>query len=305
MANKISHESRKLVLRLLCEGMSLRSVSRVTGVARNTVGKVILQFGNACRNFLDDNLRNLKLTHLECDEIWSFVAKKQSRLTIQEREERGDIGDMYLWTAIDSETKLLATFAVGKRSADMARRFMVDLASRLVMPGPGSADDANFVKGSYPIVVQLSTDGFAAYPEAVDLAFGPFVKFGTIIKDYKNANMIYTPSEMVGTKREARMNMGEDEVATICTSHVERNNGTIRTLIKRFCRLTYAFSKKLDHHAAACAMFAAYYNFVWRTRHPDKSGRPGKLRPTAAMMAKVVPDLWNFDRLYDEVCQYG
>lgn len=305
MANRISHESRKLVLRLLCEGMSLRSVSRVTGVARNTVGRVILDFGNACRNFLDDNLRNLKLTHLECDEIWSFVAKKQARLTIQEREERGDIGDMYLWTAVDAETKLLATFAVGKRSADMARRFMVDLASRIVLPGPGSADDANFVKGSYPIVLQLSTDGFAAYPEAVDLAFGPFVRYGTIIKDYRNATMIYTPSEMVGTKREAKQNMGEDEVATICTSHVERHNGTIRTLIKRFCRLTYCFSKKLDHHAAACAMFAAYYNFVWRTRHPDKSGRPGKLRPTAAMMAKVVPDLWNFERLYNEVIMYG
>jgi hypothetical protein len=91
----------------------------------------------------------------------------------------------------------------------------------------------------------------------------------------------------------------------ICTSHVERNNGTIRTFMKRFCHLTNAFSKKLENHEAAIAMFVAYYNFVWRTRHPDKSGRPGKLRPTAAMMAKVVPNLWDFDRLYSEVCQYG
>lgn len=305
MANRISHEDRKLILRLLCEGMSLRGVSRVTGSARNAIGKLILQFGEACQNFLDDNLRNLKPTHLEIDEIWSWVGKKQARLTVDEKAERHDIGDVYMWTALDSETKLLACYAVGKRSADMARRFMVDLASRIVLPGPGSGDDANFVKGEYPIVLQISTDGFAAYPEAVDLAFGPFVKYGTIIKDYKNATMIYTPSEMIGTRREARQNMGEDEVRTICTSHVERNNGTIRTLMKRFCRLTYCFSKKLENHAAACAMFVAYYNFVWRTRYPDGSGRPGKLRPTAAMMAKVVPDLWNFDRLYNEVIQYG
>jgi hypothetical protein len=101
------------------------------------------------------------------------------------------------------------------------------------------------------------------------------------------------------------MNMDEGEVATICTSHVERNNGTIRTFIKRFARLTNAFSKKLENHEAAVAMFVAYYNFVWRTRHTDYSGKPGKLRPTAAMMAGVVPDLWNFDRLYNEVIQYG
>src|SRR5215213_9669503 len=103
MANRISHEDRKLILRLLCEGMSLRGVSRVTGSARNAIGKLILQFGNACQNFLDDNLRNLKPTHLEIDEIWSWVGKKQSRLTVDEKAERHDIGDVYMWTALDSE----------------------------------------------------------------------------------------------------------------------------------------------------------------------------------------------------------
>jgi IS1 family transposase len=305
MPKRISDEQRQLILRLLCEGNSMRGTSRVTGCHKNTVAKVILDFGNSCRVFLDERLRSLKLTHLEIDEIWSYVGKKQARLTVDEKAECHDKGDIYLWTAIDSGTKLMACYAVGKRSADMARRFMMDLASRIVRPGPGSADDANFVQGSYPITLQISTDGFAAYPEAIDLAFGPFVKYGTIIKDYRNATMIYTPSEMVGTKREARLNMGEDEVATICTSHVERNNGTIRAFTKRFCRLTYAFSKKLEYHAAACAMFAAYYNFVWRTRHADTSGKPGKLRPTAAMMAKVVPDLWDFNRLYAEVSRYN
>lgn len=305
MANRLSDDRRKMILRLLCEGMSIRGVSRALKVDKDAVCRLILMFGNACRNFLDDRLRNLKLSHCEVDEIWSFVGKKQARLTIEEREEAHDIGDVYLWTVVDAETKLIPTFAVGKRSADMARRLMQDLAQRIVLPGPGSADDANFVPGKYPIVTQISTDGFAAYPEAVDLAFGPFVKYGTVIKEFRNARIIYTPSEMIGAKREARMNMDENEVRTICTSHVERNNGTIRAFIKRFNRLTYAFSKKLENHAAACAMFVAYYNFVWRTRHKDKSGKPGKLRPTAAMMAKVVPDLWDFDRLYSEVCQYG
>jgi hypothetical protein len=128
---------------------------------------------------------------------------------------------------------------------------------------------------------------------------------GTIIKDYKNATMIYTPSEMIGTRWETRLNIGEDEVATICTSHVERNNGTIRTFIKRFARLTNAFSKKLENHEAEISMFVAYYNFVWRTRHTDQSGKSGRLRPTAAMMAKVTDSLWSFDRLSNEVIQYG
>ena len=162
-----------------------------------------------------------------------------------------------------------------------------------------------FVAEKPVYITQVSTDGFAPYPEAVDLAFGGKARFGTIIKDYKNATMIYTPSEMIGTKRTAYRGIPDSTIRSICTSHVERNNGTIRTFMKRFCRLTYCFSKKLANHEAAIAMFIAYYNFVWRTRHTDQSGKPGKLRPTAAMMAKVVPDLWNFDRLYNEVIQYG
>ncbi len=131
-------------------------------------------------------------------------------------------------------------------------------------------------------MTQISTDGFPAYPEAVDLAFGPYVKFGTIIKDYRNASIIYTPSEMVGTKRDGRRNIGDDEKDTICTSHVERLNGTQRVFLKRLNRLTLCLSKKLANLEAAFAMFAAYYNFAWQTRRPGKSG---KKRPTAAMMA--------------------
>lgn len=305
MANVLSHDKRKMVLRMLCEGCSIRSTMRMTGVEKKTIGRLILMFGQACATFLDDRLRGLTLEHLECDEIWSYVGKKQSRLTVDERAERHDIGDVYLWTAVDATTKLIPAFVVGKRSADNARRFMVDLASRLVFPKAGEGDAHAFKPEHRVYITQISTDGFNAYPEAVDLAFGGKARFGTIIKEYKNASMTYTPSEMVGTKRTAFRGISEGQKRTICTSHVERNNGTIRTFMKRFARLTNAFSKKLENHEAAIAMFIAYYNFVWRTRYSDQSGKSGRLRPTAAMMAKVVPDLWNFDRLYNEVIQYG
>ncbi|MBA3480516.1 MAG: IS1 family transposase [Pirellulales bacterium] len=147
-------------------------------------------------------------------------------------------------------------------------------------------------------MTQISTDGFPAYPEAVDLAFGPYVKFGTIIKDYRNASIIYTPSEMVGTKRDGRRNIGDDEKDTICTSHVERLNGTQRVFLKRLNRLTLCFSKKLANLEAAFSMFAAYYNYCWQTRRPGKSG---KKRPTAAMMAGIAGHVWSFDELFETV----
>jgi len=203
MANRISHEQRKLIIRLLCEGNSLRSVSRVTGCHGKTVARVILDFGNSCRIFLDDQLRGLTLDHLECDEIWSFVGKKQARLTIDERAERHDIGDVYLWTAVDKTTKLIPAFLVGKRSGDNARRFMVDLASRLVFPKPHAGDAHAFQSEKHIYVTQVSTDAFPGYREAVDLAFGGKARYGQIIKEYKNAVMNYAPSEMVGTKRTA------------------------------------------------------------------------------------------------------
>ncbi len=187
----------------------------------------------------------------------------------------------------------------------MARRFMTDLASRLAWPSPHESDSHAYRTGGYRTVTQISTDGFAGYPEAVDLAFGPSAKYGVLIKSFHNADMNggYAPSEMVGTER--RVIKGDINPRSICTSHVERNNGTIRTFIKRFARLTNALSKKLEYLSSAVAILAACYNFVWRTRYPDDSGRPGKLRPTAAMMAHVTNRLWTFEDLYREVIQYG
>ena len=291
-------DNARLVLKLLAEGMSIRSAERTSGVNRNTICKLLVLFGDACRKFLDARMRNLTLEHLQFDEQWTYVAKKQSRLTILERARRHDIGDVYLWTCIDQKTKLMPAFAIGKRSADNARRFMLDVASRLNWPSPHESDAHAFRTGYYKPIIQISTEGFAAYPEAVDLAFGPYVRFGTIIKEYRNAKMIYTPSEMVGTKRTGIRGIEGREAHTICTSHVERLNGTQRLFLKRLNRLTYSFSKKLRNLEAAFGIFAAYYNFCWQTRKPGKSGQK---RPTAAMMAGIAGHVWSFDELFDTV----
>ena len=253
---------------------------------------------------MDDYMRNLTLEHVEVDEIWSFIRKKQARLTVEERATRHDIGDVYLWTCLDRDTKLIPSFLVGKRSADNARRLMVDLRKRLTNTNqrPHDSDDHAYQEGDYNRI-QISSDGFSSYPEAIDLAFSQYAAHGVLIKQYRNASMQYDPSEMVGSER--RVISGNINEFSIVTSHVERHNLTIRTFMKRFTRLSIGFSKKLENHEAAIAMFMAYYNFVWRTRHSDRSGRSGTLRPTAAMMAKVTNRLWNFGDLYDEVLNYG
>jgi transposase-like protein/IS1 family transposase len=288
----------KIVLRLLVEGNSVRATERITGVDRNTVCKLLVLFGDACRRFMDDRMRGLTLTHLQFDEQWTYVAKKQSRLTTTERALSHDIGDVYLWTCIDQKTKLMPGFLIGKRSADNARRFLMDIAGRLTFPNPHASDAHSFKLGEYPTVVQISTDAFSGYREAVDLAFGPYAKYGTIIKEYRNAKMIYTPSEMVGTRRQGIRGIGPRQERTISTSHVERLNGTQRLFMKRLNRLTYCFSKKLRNLEAAFGMFAAYYNFCWQTRMPGKSG---KKRPSAAMMANLTGHVWSFDELFETV----
>lgn len=298
----VSVDDAKLALRLLAEGSSLRSCARVTGLQRNTVCKLLVHFGKACRRFLDQRLRGLGVDHLECDEQWTFVRKKQARLTMDERAHRHDIGDVYLWTAVDQTTKLLLTYYIGKRSGDSARRFMLDIASRLVWPNPHASDDHAYNKGSFKRLVRFSTDAFVAYGEAIDLAFGPYSKWGTIVKTFRNARIVYEPSEMVGVKRTARRGILPHEVRTITTSHVERLNGTQRLMLKRLNRLTYCFSKKLRNLEAAFAVFAATYNFCWQTRMPGKSG---KLRPTAAVMAGLADHTWTFDELFAAVLEPG
>ena len=295
MANHLPREKQIEVLHHLVEGNTLRSTTRLSGVHRTTIMKLMVKFGAACKAYMDARLRGLTLRHVEVDEIWTFVQKKQGRLEAEEKGERFDIGDVYLWTALDQDTKLVPSFIVGKRSADNARRLMVDLAGRLVMPKPRQSDLA----GAFARITQVSTDGFAAYPEAVDLAFGPYAKYGQIIKDYRNVEQPgrYAAPEMIGTERKGIFGITEAEERSICTSHVERHNLTIRTLMKRFTRLSLGFSKKLANLEAAVAMFLAYYNFCWRTHDAVNE----RTRPPAAMAAGVSETLMSFEQLFDAV----
>lgn len=288
----------RTVLHLLLEGNSIRSTERITGVHRDTICRLIVRFGDACQAFMDQRMRGLELTHLQFDEQWTYVARKQARLTMAERDGYCEAGDTYLWTCVDRKTKLMPAFLIGKRSADNARRFLMDVASRIVFPTAHASDPHAYMAGGYKPIIQVSTDGFSAYPEAVDLAFGPYVRYGVIIKDYRNASMIYTPSEMVGTKRTGIRGISKRQEWSICTSHVERLNGTQRLFMKRLNRLTLCFSKKLRNLEAAFAMFAAHYNYCWRTRKPGKSGQK---RPTAAMMAGLTDHLWGFDEFFAAV----
>lgn len=298
MANVLKKEVQLQILSLLVEGNSVRSTSRLTGCHTKTVLRLLVDFGERCRAFLDDKLRGLTLDHVEVDETWTFVKKKQARLTMIEREIRHDIGDVFLWYGVDQTTKIIPTFLCGKRTGDNARRFMVDLSGRLTWPTVHASDHHAYMPGSFKRIIQISTDGFAAYPEAIDLAFGPYVKFGTIIKDYRNANIVYQPSELVGTKRTGRRGIAPDAEHTICTSHVERCNLTVRTFMKRFTRLALGFSKKLANLEAAVALHIAYYNFCWRPRMPGKSGQ---LRLTPAMAAGVTDRLWWMEDLFETV----
>jgi len=159
---QIDMDKAKIALHMLAEGNSIRSVERMTRLHRDTICRLLVHFGTACQKFMDEQMRGLNLTHLQFDEQWTFVFKKQARLTIEEREKCHDIGDIYLWTCIDEKTKLLPSFRIGKRSADNARRFMMDVAGRLTFPKPHASDAHAYDLGGYRPVVQISTDGFAA-----------------------------------------------------------------------------------------------------------------------------------------------
>jgi IS1 family transposase len=246
----------------------------------------LVRFGNACREFLDLNLCNLSLGHVEIDEIWTFVRKKQKQLHGFEIIDP-ELGDIYVFTAIDQKTKLLASFAVGKRNHLTTQALIDDLASRMVRQPVEVGSDRP----------QLSTDGWASYPSTIRDAFGSTVRHGVLIKRYREPESgRYAPPELTGTERIAVQNI--TDVTTICTSHVERNNLTMRTFMKRFTRLSMGFSKKLTNLAAAVALQVAYYNFCWRLRRP---GNSGQLTPTPAMQAGLVDTLWTIDDLYDAV----
>jgi IS1 family transposase len=273
----LSREQQLGALHLLVEGTSLRSVTRLTGIHRTTVMKLMLRAGNCCREFLDQHMRNLDLQHLQCDEIWTFCLKKQAKLKAQEIG-NDRIGDQYLFIALDEETKLVPSFLIGKRTAENAHMFMDDLAERINVPA---------LLDPLPRPA-ISTDGFAAYPNAVDGAFGGAVNYGVIIKDYSDSEQPgrYGPPEMVFAARQVIS--GNISKWDICTSHVERHNLSIRTFMRRFTRLALGFSKKLDNLAAATSLYLAHYNFC----------RPhGSLNGTPAMKAGIAGHPWTMEEL--------
>lgn len=275
--NVLSNADRVSVLHLLVEGNSLRSVTRLTGIHRTTIMNLMMKAGDKLRSFLDSRMQDLPLTHLECDEIWTFCKKKQGRLTVDERDD-GRIGDQYLYVALDQQTKLIPSYLIGKRNREMTEKFMLDLSKRIVTPQIGE-------RGFRPII---STDGWRAYPGAVDLAFAKNVRHGVLIKDFAESEQPgrYGPPVLIG---ETRTSMSPDlHPDTINTSHVERHNLSIRTFMRRFTRLALGFSKKVDNLIAATALYVAHYNYGrWHST----------LNKTPAMAAKLADHRWTMEEL--------
>jgi IS1 family transposase len=281
VANVLSWEEQLTVLNMLVEGASLRSITRLTGVHRSTVVRLMIHVGTSLRDFMDRRLRNLTLNHLQCDEIWTFVRKKQARLTEAEAMNPA-LGDQFLFVALDEETKLVPAFAIGKRNRETTGLFIDDLASRLVLTEP-------FRRGPRP---QLSTDGWASYRPAIEDAFGERADHGVLIKTYMEAEQPgrYGPPLLAGAER--RVMNGDIDPRSICTSHVERHNLTIRTFMRHFTRLALGFSKKLENLEAATSLYIAHYNFC----RPHSS-----LNGTPAMAASVAGHPWTLGELMDAV----
>ncbi len=266
--NKLNTERRVQILRCLVEGNSIRSTSRITGAAKNTVVKLLVDAGKACSEYQDKTLRNLSCKRLQCDEIWSFCYAKKKNVPKEYRNTFG-YGDVWTWTAICAETKLVPSWLVGDRNSYTAYLFIQDLASRLNHR------------------IQLTTDGFKAYLEAVEGAFGSEIDYAMLVKIYgtdSEGEKRYSPAEIIETKR--KVIVGNPDRKLISTSYVERQNLTMRMSMRRFTRLTNGFSKKVENLAHAVSLHFMYYNFcrIHKT-----------LKVTPAMEAKVTDQLWDIE----------
>lgn len=282
MANHLANDKMISVIHHLTEGNSIRATSRLCKVHRDTILKYLVEVGNACNSFMDLSFETLHLEHLEIDEIWTFCGKKQGNLTEKERDIES-LGDQYLFIALDEETKLIPAYALGKRTAENAHKLAQKLASQLIRR-PGGQND-----------IDISTDGFNAYPGAIGEAFGETAHHGVLIKNYVNPEVgRYAPPRLMNTDRIGIQ--GITDLATICTSHVERTNLTIRTFMQRFTRLALGFSKKVENLEAAVQLHLAYYNFCWQ---PREKGKSGKLRPTPCMMAGLTDHVWTIAELIE------
>ncbi|WP_188663344.1 DDE-type integrase/transposase/recombinase [Arenimonas soli] len=269
--NRMPLAKRAQILGFLVEGMSLRAASRLADCSINTVTKLLVDVGMACAEYQDRELRNLSCQRVQCDEVWSFVGCKQRNLPAERKAESG-VGDVWTWTAIDADSKLVLSWLVGDRDKEAATMFVSDLASRLSNR------------------IQLTTDGYRIYLEAVNSGFDVPVDYGMLVKHYSEGQQgperKYSPSKFVSAER--RKVMGKPDKAHISTSYVERQNLTMRMSVRRFTRLTNGFSKKAENHAHAVALHFMYYNF----------GRIHKtLRVTPAMEAGVASHVWRLEEI--------
>lgn len=271
--NRLSSEKRAAVVAALVEGNSIRSTCRMTGVAKNTVAKLLTDLGVVCSVYQDHAMRDLTCKRLQCDEIWSFVGAKAKHVKPERREEGW--GDVWTWVALDSDTKLVPSYRIGTRDLTEATAFMSDLAGRLRHR------------------VQLTTDGHRAYLHAVKGAFGGEIDYAQLVKIYGNdrsnkPERRYSPAICI----DAIPNRvsGDPDPEHISTSHVERLNLTMRMSMRRYTRLTNAFSKKVENHAAAVSLHFMHYNFcrVHQT-----------LKTTPAVAAGVTDHVWKLHEIID------
>ncbi len=268
--NKLDTKSRAQVIRCIVEGNSIRSTERITGVTKKSITKLIVKLGEVCHEYQNDKLRNLPCRRIQADEIWSFLYAKQKNVAKAKAAPEG-AGDTWTWTAIDADSKLLVSWLIGGRDAGYATEFLQDLAGRLAGR------------------VQLTSDGLGVYPLAVEDAFGADIDYAMLIKHFGDApegQRRYSPAVCTGATKKPVT--GDPDESHISTSYVERHNLTIRMAVRRYARLTNAFSKKLANHVAAFSLFVMYYNFG-RTHQ--------SLRVTPAMEANVSDHVWSMEEI--------
>lgn len=274
--NKLKLDKQIAVISALVEGCSIRSTERMTGVHRDTIMRLMVRVGTGCEQYMNETLQNLTCKHVQIDEIWAYVGKKQRH--ILRTDDIKNTGDMWTYVALDTDTKLVPSYLVGKRKAANTRKFMTDLSSRL----------ANRV--------QLSSDSLAQYVPAVESAFGIGVDYGQIVKTYEAEPLgpgRYSPPKVVKTSH--NIIVGSPDISKITTSHIERQNLTMRMCMRRFTRLTNGFSKKVENMKAAVSLHFAYYNFV-------RIHRTLKVAP--AMEAGLQNELWSIGDLIRVANEY-
>jgi IS1 family transposase len=268
--NRLPAAKRAHILQMLCEGNSMRSTSRMADCSINTVTGLLVTTGRFCSAFHDEMVRNVNAKRVQADEVWSFIAAKQKNVTEELREKNPAAGDVWTWTAIDADTKLCISFLVGARDGFCAELLLRDLESRI------ESDRT-----------QLTTDQLRLYLRAVDVAFEGRIDYAQLHKIYAGTqDGRYSPPVCIGTKKIEVT--GSPDPAHISTSYVERSNLTMRMHMRRFTRLTNAFSKKFENHAHMVALYTVWYNFVRIHK---------TLRVTPAMQAGLTDRVWNFAEL--------